>query len=68
MKSKIAGLAEVEVDGAQGLGVSLRRSLAAGASPSFVVQLPEGGSVAVFAGFDPDDLFNLLTVLREAGR
>lgn len=68
MKTKVAGLAEVEVAGARGLGLSLRQSFAQEASPMFVVQLPEGGSVAVFAGFDPDDLFNVLTVLREAGR
>jgi len=33
---------------------------------AFTVQLPAGITVAVPAGFDADELFTLLTVVREA--
>jgi hypothetical protein len=35
---------------------------------AFTVQLPTGITVAVPAGFDADELFSLLTVVREAGQ
>ena len=34
----------------------------------FVVDLPEGARVSVPAGFDADEVFNLLLVVREALR
>ena len=37
-------------------------------SGAFTVQMPEGATVAVPAGFDPDEVFILLTVVREALR
>jgi hypothetical protein len=41
---------------------------ASGGSAAFTVRLPEGATVAVPAGFDPDEVFALLTVVREALR
>jgi hypothetical protein len=64
MKRKYSRLAEVQLD----------RPLP-GASPglmvpgaAFTVQLPTGATIAVPAGFDADELFTLLTVVREAGQ
>lgn len=39
-----------------------------GADKMFTVRLPEGATVAVPAGFDADEVFMLLTVVREALR
>lgn len=39
-----------------------------GSDATFTIQLPAGTSIAVPAGFDPDELFILLTVVREAGQ
>ncbi len=39
-----------------------------GSGAVFVVQLPQGASVSVPAGFDADEVFNLLLVVREALR
>ena len=64
MKRKHVGLAEVQ------LSDSIRSlspvRFAAGAA--FAVQLPEGATIAVPAGFDADEVFRLLTVDREALR
>jgi len=63
MKRKSTRLAEVQ----------LERPLpgsapALGSRAAFTVQLPAGTAIAVPAGFDADELFILLTVLREAGQ
>jgi len=64
MKRKYTRLTEVQLDRPiLGLSPALLESGAA-----FTVQLPTGASIAVSAGFDPDELFILLTVLREAGQ
>ncbi|MEN9576840.1 MAG: hypothetical protein RL514_4695 [Verrucomicrobiota bacterium] len=67
MKRKASRLAEVEVAG------SLSRlpppSLpAAGSGTTFLVQLPQGATVAVPAGFDAEEVLLLPTVVREALR
>lgn len=62
MKRKHARLAEVQLDRPHpGSSPGL---IAPGAA--FTVQLPTGMTVAVPAGFDADELFILLTVVREA--
>lgn len=38
------------------------------ADAAFAVSLPTGATGAVPAGFDPEELLSLLTVLREAGQ
>lgn len=64
MKRKYTRLAEVQLDRPlPGSSPALLRSWAA-----FTVQLPTGASIAVPAGFDADELFILLTVVREAGQ
>ena len=67
MKQKTPRLAEVQVAG------SLSRlpcpSLPVpGAGAGYVVQLPQGATVAVTAGFDAEEVLLLLTVVREALR
>jgi hypothetical protein len=64
MKRKYSRLAEVQLD--RPLPGSTPALL--GPGPAFTVQLPAGASIAVPAGFDPDELFSLLTVVREAGQ
>jgi len=67
MKRKSSRLAEVQVTGS-------RRQLpshslpAPGSGAGFVVQLPQGATVAVPAGFDAEEVLLLLTVVREALR
>jgi hypothetical protein len=64
MKRKYSDFTEVQVDVA-------RHHLTpdwVGADKLFTVRLPEGASVAVPAGFDADEVFMLLTVVREAMR
>jgi hypothetical protein len=39
-----------------------------GADQMFTVRLPEGATVIMPAGFDADEVFMLLTVVREAMR
>ena len=67
MKRKASRLVEVQVAG------SLSRlpcpSLPVpGAGAGYVVQLPQGATVAVPAGFDAEEVLLLLTVVREALR
>jgi hypothetical protein len=64
MKRQYARLSEVQVERLRP-GSS---STMLGPSAAFTVQLPTGASIAVPAGFDPDELFILLTVVREAGQ
>jgi hypothetical protein len=64
MKRKYTRLAEVQLDtpchaASPGL-------IASGGT--YAVQLPEGTTIAVPSGFDPDEVFILLTVVREALR
>ena len=64
MKRKYCELAEVQVE-------VPRHHLTPdgiGADKLFTVRLPEGATVAVPAGFDADEVFRLLTVVREAMR
>ena len=67
MKRKSSHLAEVQVDGSTRLlpAPSLPVSVSGAV---FVVQLPQGATVAVPAGFDAEELLLLLTVVREALR
>jgi len=64
MKRKCSRLAEVQLDHAR------RPSAPARPSPgdAFAVQLPEGATVAVPVGFEANEVFVLLTVVREAMR
>ena len=64
MKRKISRLAEVQLDPPH------PPLWPSGPVPgaAFAVQLPEGATVAVPAGFDADEVFILLTVVREALR
>ena len=64
MKRKYTRLAEVQRD--RPLSGSSATML--GSDATFTIQLPAGTSIAVPAGFDPDELFILLTVVREAGQ
>ena len=67
MKRKTSRLAEVQVDGSTRLLPS--PSLPGpGSGTGFVVQLPQGATVAVPAGFDAEEVLLLLTVVREALR
>ena len=66
MKRKASRLAEVQVAGSR----SLLRSPSlpvSGSGAGFVVQLPQGATVGVPAGFDAEEVL-LLTVVREALR
>ena len=67
MKRKASRLAEVQVSGALS---RLPSSSLPVPSPGavFVVQLPQGATVAVPAGFDAEEVLLLLTVVREALR
>ncbi len=67
MKQKSSGLAEVQVDAATSRAL-VPRGFGAHLSAVFVVDLPEGARVSVPAGFDADEVFNLLLVVREALR
>jgi hypothetical protein len=64
MKRKTFRLAEVQLDG------PLPDSSPAlpGVGGAFTIRLPTGTVIAVPGGFDPDELFILLTVVREAGQ
>lgn len=64
MKRKYARLAEVQLDPR----FSGSTPALPGAGAAVTVQLPAGVIIAVPAGFDPDELFSLLTVLREAAQ
>jgi hypothetical protein len=61
MKRKYTRLAEVQLD--RPLPGSSPGLIVPGAA--FTVQLPTGATIAVPAGFDADELFILLTVVRE---
>ncbi len=67
MKRKASRLAEVQVAGSLSLLPSQSLSVP-GPGAGFVVQLPQGATVAVPAGFDAEELLLLLTVVREAVR
>jgi hypothetical protein len=64
MKRKYTRLAEVQLD--RPLPDSSPGLIVPGAA--FTVQLPTGITVGVPVGFDADELFSLLTVVREAGQ
>ena len=64
MKRKYTRLAEVQLDHP----LSGSSPVLLGSGAAFTVQLPTGITVVVPAGFDPDELFILLTVVREAGQ
>lgn len=67
MKRKCSRLAEVQLDHA--LNNACPSSMALGApGAAFTLHLPEDATVAVPAGFDADELFTLLIVVREALR
>ena len=65
MKRTSPRLAEVQVAGPHSLTPPPFPS-ASGPGAGFLVHLPQGASVAVPAGFDADEVFLLLTVVREA--
>ena len=67
MKRKASRLAEVQVAGSRSLLPSQSLPVP-GAGAGFVVQLPQGATVAVPAGFDAEEVLLLLTVVREALR
>ena len=64
MKRKTFRLAEVQLD------CPLTDSSPAwpGSGGAFTIRLPAGMVIAVPGGFDPDELFILLTVVLEAGQ
>jgi hypothetical protein len=64
MKRKYTRLAEVQLD--RPFPGSSPGLIVPGAA--FTVQLPTGATIGVPAGFDADELFTLLTVVREAGQ
>ena len=68
MKRKASRLAEVEVAGSLSHRLPSPSLPATGPGAGFVVQLPQGATVAVPAGFDAEELLLLLTVVREALR
>lgn len=67
MKRKTSRLAEVQVAGSLSLLPSPSLPLP-GPGAVFVVQLPQGATVTVPAGFDAEEVLLLLTVVREALR
>jgi hypothetical protein len=68
MKRKSSRLAEVQLDRAFAPPAHSSIPIAAGSAPAFAVHLPEGTTVTLPPGFDPDEVFALLTVVREALR
>ena len=67
MKRKASRLAEIQVAGSLSL-LPTANLPAPGSGAVFVVQLPQGATVAVPAGFDAEEVLLLLTVVREALR
>jgi hypothetical protein len=68
MKRKSSGLTEVELQSARKSPPPALIPFGAGGGAAFAVHLPEGATVAVPAGFEVDEVFALLTVVREALR
>ena len=67
MKRKASRLAEVQVAGSLSRLPSPSLPVP-GPGAGFLVQLPQGATVAVPAGFDAEAVLLLLTVVREALR
>jgi hypothetical protein len=63
VKGKRPRLAEVQI---QSPSDSVAPLAGAGIQKAFTIHLPQGASVLVPAGFDPDELMALLVVLQEA--
>ena len=68
MKRKSCGLSEVQLKHPRNSLPPLLIAPGSGGGPTFAVHLPEGATVAVPAGFDAEEVFALLTVVREALR
>lgn len=68
MKRRSYGLAEVQLKPPRNRPAPFLIAPGSGVSAAFAVHLPEGATVAVPAGFDADEVFALLTVVREALR
>jgi len=64
VKCKRSRLAEVQIQSASYAPASGRAGGAA--AHAFTVGLPQGASVLVPTGFDPDELMSLLIVVQEA--
>ena len=68
MKHKSSGLTEVQLKHPCNGPSPFLIPPGSGGGAAFAVHLPEGATVAVPAGFDADEVFALLTVVREALR
>lgn len=68
MKRKSSGLTEVQLKHPRNCSSPFLIPAGAGDGAAFAVHLPEGATVAVPAGFDADEVFSLLIVVREALR
>jgi hypothetical protein len=68
MKRKSCGLTEVQLKHPRNSLPPLLIAPGSGDGAAFAVHLPEGATVAVPAGFDADEVFSLLIVVREALR
>lgn len=68
MKHRSSGLTEVQLQHPLHVPSPFLIPPGSGGGAAFAVHLPEGATVAVPAGFDADEVFALLTVVREALR
>ena len=68
MKRRSSGLTEVQLKHPLRGPSPFLIPPGSGGGAAFAVHLPEGATVAVPAGFDADEVFALLTVVREALR
>lgn len=68
MKRKSAGLTEVQLKQPRTGSSPHLMPPGSGGGGAFAVHLPEGATVSVPAGFDADEVFALLVVVREALR
>ena len=68
MKRKFSGLTEVQLKQARNGPSPSLIAPGGGVGAAFAIHLPEGAAVVVSPGFDADEVFALLVVVREALR
>lgn len=68
MKRKSCGLTEVQLQPSRNGSSPSLSSPGGGVGAAFAIHLPEGAAVVVSSGFDADEVFALLTVVRESMR
>jgi hypothetical protein len=68
MKRKSSGLTEVQRQPSRDGPSPSLIAPGGGVGAAFAIHLPEGAAVVVSSGFEADEVFALLTVVREALR